>query len=187
MADYKPLFVTAMMPDGKAVHIKRFSPLARPGLTDFKEMYQELIGIFVASNAHIGDILASPKGLKIIQDMAIMLPLVDGDQGLDVNALIEAGDMEQICSLFVTASMQTEGKYRGEYKKGANGEDIVYEPGQIAKLNHLDFFGYINQVVEARKAKEEERSQARLAETVLLLDQTKNGSSAESTAVATQQ
>lgn len=145
---YQAPFVTVRMPDGTDVKIKRFSALARPGLADFKEMYQKLVKIFVNSNAMMGDILADEEGIKILSDMAAILPIQGEEKpGLDLAALLNEGDIEQVCSLFMTASMQKDGKNRGEYKKDAKGDQLPYEPGEIAKLNQLDFFGYVGQAL----------------------------------------
>ena len=145
---YQAPFVTVRMPDGTEVKVKRFSALARPGLSDFKGMYQNLVKIFVDSNAMMGDILANEEGIKILSDMAAILPIQGEERpGLDLATLLDEGDIEQVCSLFVTASMQKDGKNRGEYKKDPKGEQLPYEPGEIAKLNQLDFFGYVGQAL----------------------------------------
>lgn len=154
--EYQAPFVSVTMPDGAIIKVKRFSALARPGLADFKEMYQKLVKIFVNANAMMGDILADEEGIKILSDMAAILPIQSqAEPGLDLAALLDAGDIEQVCSLFVTSSMQKDGKQRGEYKKDAKGEQLPYEPGEIAKLNQLDFFGYVGQALrEDREANE---------------------------------
>lgn len=178
MTAYQAPFVTVNMPDGSPVKVKRFSALARPGLTDFKEMYQKLVKIFVNSNAMMGDILADEEGIKILSDMAAILPIQGEDKpGLDLNNLLDEGDIEQVCSLFVTASMQKDGKQRGEYKKDAKGEQLPYEPGEIAKLNQLDFFGYVGQALREDRETSEAIQKA-LAEE--LLETAKNASSDKS-------
>lgn len=136
---YTPPFVTVTMPDGTELRIKRFSALAQPGLSDFKALYQRMVEIFVEHNASFGEILLNPEAIKLIQDMAAIVPILGGDEiGIDVNQLLEEGDNEQICSLFV-AAMERSGPNQGEFRKDENGSFI---PGEIAKLNQLDFFKY---------------------------------------------
>jgi len=148
---YKSPYVTVYMPDGKTIQVKRISPLANPGLSDFKQLYQQMVALLVKHNASMGDILTDPEGLKCLLDMAEMLPTGEGSKGLDVSALIEAGDIEQVCTLFVTASMQRDGKNMGKYKTGPKGENLAYEPSDLAQLHQLDFFGYVQTALENNK------------------------------------
>lgn len=183
MPEYKAPFVTAKMPDGTEVRIKRFSALAKPGLQDFKEMYQELMRLFVPANGNIGDIICDEKGLQLILDMAAILPTMDGaTPGIDVTALLEAGDLEQVCWLFLTQSMQQDGKNRGKYKTDSKGELLAWEPGAIAELNQLNFIGYLS------KAFQEFREQQQgLTKDLMDLELAKaNGSSGSAPAVAIQ-
>ncbi len=148
---YTPPFVTVTMPDGNEVRIKRFSALAQPGLADFKKLYQRMVEIFVEQNASFGEMLLDPEAVKLIQDMAAIVPILGSDEiGIDVNQLLEEGDNEQICSLFV-AAMERSGPNMGDFRKDENGSFI---PGEIAKLNQLDFFKYFLEGINKNREKE---------------------------------
>lgn len=173
------------MPDGSTINVKRFSALSKngPGLAEFKEMYQQMVALFVETNASIGDILVEEKGITLLRGMAGILPILgakDGEVGIDVDALLEAGDIEQICNLFITSSMNREGKNRGKYKVDPNGNTLTYEPSDLAELNQLNFYGYIDRAIKEKDAREKATKAGMALE---LAKTATNGSSVELKAV----
>lgn len=141
----KQISISVRYSNGTVALVRRFPALVKPGMNDFKELYQELLQYFVHYNSSMGELLSDPSVVSLLKAIAEMLPVVGSNKtGINLDDLLDNGDWEQICQLFFTSSMQDD----GEFEVDKDGEIKAYKPSKLAKLNQLDFFGRLGKALK---------------------------------------
>lgn len=144
----------------ETIYVKRVRAKDR---SDLIELQQELLAKFAYYDIGIGTLLTDSSTVSLMEKICNLMPLVGTDEKLDlfletrkvagqeieIYPLVE--DIEQICNIFFTTSMNEEGE--------VIIIDNKLEPSLISKVNHLDYQGDLgNASVKAQMKKFEERS-----------------------------
>jgi hypothetical protein len=122
-------------PNGEVAKVMR-SPLKKSehhaGLSEVVALLEEIIYAAVEHNISMGSLLTDKSVVSNLRKLAAILPVVGQSKpGIDFDALLEANDQEQICSIFFTQSKLND---QGEY-------EIPWKPPFVAVLNGLNFTG----------------------------------------------
>jgi len=117
------------------------------------ELQKPIIELYVEVGGAIGDLFCHESFLPLCQQLANLIPVVSQTRPMDFQALVDADDWPQITRLFVTTSVDENGKRDTDDK----GEDTLIKPGVIADLHNLNFYRIlINKEKELQKIREKE-------------------------------
>lgn len=123
---------------------------------DVANLQKPIIELYVETGGAIGDLFCNERFLPLCQQLANLIPVVGQNRPIDFQALVEADDWPQITRLFVTVSIDENGKRETDEK----GEDTLIKPGIIADLHNLNFYRIlINKEKELQKIRDKENEE----------------------------
>lgn len=127
---------TVKYPNGKAVEVLRL-PIRKLEEANIiaQKIFERFFTFWEYSPNCLGDVLSDPEAIAYIHQLANILPVAGQTElGIDVDAILDAGDWEQIGQIFLTQSVDLE---TGEIKREESGP---IKPSKFAQLNQLNFF-----------------------------------------------
>ena len=127
------------------------------------ELQKPIIELYVETGGAIGDLFCHENFLPLCQQLSALVPVIGETRSIDFQSLIDADDWPQITRLFVTTSIDEDGKRETD----AKGEDTLIKPGIIAELHNLNFYRIlINKERELQKIREQELAELEAQETM---------------------
>jgi hypothetical protein len=119
--------------------------VVRSELDSLVELHKNLLVNYIDKEANIGELIRDNESWDLIRTIASNLNIVGKkEKGFDVEEISD--DLEQICRIFITESMNDDGELNIE--EG-------WMPSLLAKLHHLDFPMYIKEAVKKYQEKRE--------------------------------
>lgn len=132
----------------------------RRDLDTIIELQKEILGKFMDSQLSMGDLVKDNESWELLKTLASNLNVLgQKEKGFNLEEIEE--DLEQICQIFLTQSMNIE---TGVIDTNENGE-IRFKPSLISELHQLNFPLYWQENVgkylkkQAEKEKEMEKTE----------------------------
>jgi len=121
--------------------------VVRSELDTLVELQKELLLKFVEVDTNIGELVRNNETWELMKTLAKNLNVLgQKDKGFDLEEISD--DLEQICQMFFTQSMNQDGEY----------EDVLdggWKPSLIAELHQLDFPFYLREGVKKNQENKE--------------------------------
>jgi len=119
--------------------------VVRSELDIIVQLQQEILLKFIDVDTNIGELIRNNETWGILKTLAANLNIVgQKEKGFDLEEI--ADDLEQICQIFLTQSMDEKGEYQ---------IDDGWKPSLIADLHKLDFGFYLRESVKKHQEKKE--------------------------------
>jgi len=119
--------------------------VVRSELDTLVELQKELLLKFIEVDTNIGELIRNNETWELMKTLAKNLNVLgQKDKGFDLEEISD--DLEQICQMFFTQSMTSNGEYK--YEDG-------WKPSLIAELHQLDFPFYLRESVKKHQENKE--------------------------------
>jgi hypothetical protein len=119
--------------------------VVRSELDTLVELQKELLLKFIEVDTNIGELIRNNETWELMKTLAKNLNVLgQKNKGFDLEEISD--DLEQICQMFFTQSMTSNGEY--EYEDG-------WKPSLIAELHQLDFPFYLRESVKKHQENKE--------------------------------
>jgi hypothetical protein len=158
--------VTYWKDDGTVKEVVKVRP---PNLDKLHEpivLLEDLIRVFIDCDGSLGRTLATEAAISHMRSLAKLMPIVGKKEaGIDIDNLLEAGDIVQIGKIFFSRTINPEMSeaviinQKGEKEYIFPEHRSLPEPGEIARLLDIPFLHTVNQIArdnEKKKKKEKE-------------------------------
>ena len=119
--------------------------VVRSELDSLVELHKQLLINFIDKEANIGELIRDNESWELMKTLSNNLNILgQKDKGFDLEEISD--DLEQICRIFITESMNENGEL--DIEQG-------WMPSLLAKLHHLDFPLYVREAVKKYQEKRE--------------------------------
>ncbi|MGL5075106.1 MAG: hypothetical protein ACRDBG_04610 [Waterburya sp.] len=161
-----PLYPTAEVYyyDLKSLEVKevvKIRPVAVSLLREMTISIESLLNDFLQAEGNVGQFLASEVAINQIKNIAALIPVVNSEKvGIDIDNLMEAGDICQIAKLFLTEAYDYDSPEKFDEEIGLYRSAIyTYRPtsSTIARLHGINFFPIVRNYLQGKLLKEEEK------------------------------
>lgn len=119
--------------------------VVRSELDTLVELHKQILIRFLDTDANMGEFIRDNESWELMKTLAKNLNVLgQKDKGFDIEEI--ADDLEQLCQIFVTQSMEDSGEL--DLERG-------WKPSLLASLHKIDFDMYMREAIKKYQEKRE--------------------------------